>query len=367
VDFNPDSPKQLAEVLFDHLNFKVIKKTKTGRSTDAEVLEKLADLDPEELAKVPEAAWGIPAMLSEYRMLTKLVGTYFQNLIDARAGDGRIHSSLHQTGAATGRLSSSNPNLQNIPIRTDVGREVRRAFVAEPGHVLIAADYSQVELRMLAHLSEDPALMQAFVDGQDIHRAVAAEVYDVSPDEVTDGQRASAKMINFGIIYGITPYGLARRVDSLSNEQAAELIENYKKRFAGIDRFLQQCVDQAQDQGYVTTILGRRRAIPEVHSTNRQRQALGERLAINTVVQGSAADLIKAAMVNLHRRLGNESSGLGGVKMLLQIHDELIIEAPQELTEQASEALQQEMVSAMSLHVPLVVDVGTGTSWYETK
>ena len=363
-DFNPDSTKQLGEALFETLHFPKLKKTKTGYSTDAETLEKLADMDAEELEKVPEDARAIPKLLVEYRTLTKLVGTYFQNLIDARGSDGRVRASFNQTGAATGRLSSSNPNLQNIPIRTEIGREIRRAFVADEGNVLVTADYSQIELRMLAHLSEDPAMIEAFNEGQDIHRAVAAEVFHVEPDAVTGEQRSSAKMINFGIVYGVTPYGLSRRVEGLDVDAARELIDNYRARFAGIDRFLNLCVEHAHAHGHVTTILGRRRAIPQVEAKNPQQRALGERLAINTVVQGSAADLIKLAMVNLHRRLRREGSN---VRMLLQIHDELVVEAPRDQSDAAAEALRREMESAMTLKVPLEVELGTGTSWYETK
>ena len=241
VDFNPDSPKQLGDVLFNQLGFPVQRKTKTGYSTDAEVLDKLATLAPKELDKVPDHAKPIPALIVEYRMLTKLVGTYFGNLVEAISPrDGRVHASFHQTGAATGRLSSSNPNLQNIPIRTEVGREIRRAFVAAPGHVLVSADYSQVELRMLAHLSDDPALVDAFNGGEDIHTAVAARVFDVPPADVTGEQRGHAKTINFGIIYGVTPFGLARRIEGLDLDGATRLIDEYKATYAGIDRFLER-------------------------------------------------------------------------------------------------------------------------------
>ena len=363
-DFNPDSPKQLGEVLFKSLGFPTIKKTKTGFSTDAEVLEKLADLPPEDLGKVPEAARVIPALMVEYRMLTKLVGTYFVQLTKAAVQDGRVHCNFHQTGAATGRLSSSNPNLQNIPIRTEVGREIRRAFVAEPGHTLIAADYSQIELRILAHLSEDAALLEAFRDDQDIHRAVAAEVFGTPLEDVTTDQRAQAKMINFGIIYGVTAFGLARRVDELDNKSAEKLIADYKARFTGIDRFLGQCVEQAKEHGHVTTLLGRRRIINEIDAGNPQRRALAERLAINSVVQGSAADLIKLAMVNLQGRIERERLPM---TMLLQIHDELVLECPSDQTDAMKSVIVEEMEGAMKLRCPLRVDVGIGKDWYETK
>lgn len=358
--FNVDSPKQLAEVLFTNLGLPVVKRKKTGPSTDVEVLEKLAEMEG-----IDPVAQKVPVLMLEYRQLSKLVGTYLGNLKDSiHAHDARVHASFHQTGAATGRLSSSDPNLQNIPIRTEVGRQIRKAFVAEPGHVLISADYSQIELRMLAHLSGDPRLTEAFKEDRDIHAAVAAQVFGVPLEEVTPEQRGNAKMINFGIVYGITAYGLARRVESLDNESAKQLINGYKQRFSGIDSFLAQCIDKAQTDGYVATILGRRRAIPEIGSSNGQTRQLGERLAINSVVQGSAADLIKLAMVNLHGRIVSESLPM---KMLLQIHDELVFESPAEKAEQAAAVIRHEMEHAMELSVPLKVDVGTGTDWFSAK
>ncbi len=365
ADFNPDSPKQLGEVLFNQLSFPVQRKTKTGYSTDAETLEKLADLDPAQMDKVPEHARVLPTLIVEYRMLTKLVGTYFGNLVDAiRPATGRVHASFHQTGAATGRLSSSNPNLQNIPIRTEVGRNIRRAFVAEPGHVLVSADYSQIELRMLAHLSEDPALIEAFRSDRDIHTAVAAQVFDVQLDQVTAEQRGHAKTINFGIIYGVTAFGLARRIENLDQSAAAQLIDDYKATYTGINSFLETCLEQAVADGYVTTILGRRRWIEQVNSSNPNQRSLGERLAINSVVQGSAADLIKLAMVNLHRRIQSENLPM---KLLLQIHDELVIETPNDQADAMSEIVVEEMQTAMSLRVPLKVEPGRGSNWFDAK
>ncbi|MEM9108532.1 MAG: DNA polymerase I [Planctomycetota bacterium] len=364
ADFNPDSPKQLGDVLFNQLGFKAIKKTKTGYSTDSEVLEKLDAMPPEELQGVDESARPIPGLMIEYRMLTKLVGTYLVALKEAIAEDGRVHARFNQTGAATGRLSSSDPNLQNIPIRTEVGRNIRKAFIAEDGHKLIAADYSQIELRVLAHLSEDAALIKAFNEGQDIHRAVAAQVFGVEPDEVDSEQRGRAKVINFGIIYGITAFGLARRIDGLDNKAAAALIDDYKARFPGIDTFLNTCIEKAQADGYVETILGRRRVIDGIHERNPQRRALAERLAINSVVQGSAADLIKVAMVNLQARIEKESLPC---KLLLQIHDELVIEAPADQADAMAEVLVNEMRSAMELKVPLDVEAGIGEDWFGAK
>jgi DNA polymerase-1 len=364
ADFNPDSPKQLGEVLFNQLGFKAIKKTKTGFSTNSEVLEKLDALPPEDLEAVAEDARAIPGLMIEYRMLTKLVGTYLVALKEAIADDGRVHARFNQTGAATGRLSSSDPNLQNIPIRTEVGRDIRKAFVADPGHKLIAADYSQIELRVLAHLSEDAALIDAFNKGQDIHSAVAAQVFGAEPDEVTKEQRNRAKVINFGIIYGITAYGLARRIDDLDNKAASALIDEYKQRFPGIDRFLETCIEKAKADGYVQTILGRRRAIPGIHDRNGQVRALAERLAINSVVQGSAADLIKLAMVNLQSRIEREQLP---AKLLLQIHDELVIESPAEHADAMAEVLVEEMRNAMELKVPLEVEPGIGEDWFGAK
>jgi len=361
--FNVDSPKQLAEVLFNApdaarpgLGIKVVKRTKTGASTDVEVLERLA-MDP-------EVDSPIPARILEYRQLSKLVGTYLVALreaIDPRTG--RIHASFHQTVTATGRLSSSDPNLQNIPIRTEVGRDIRRAFVAEPGHVLLSADYSQIELRVLAHLSGDPSLIAAFESGADIHRAVAAEVCDVPLAEVTDEQRSAAKMVNFGIIYGITPWGLARRLGGgTGTDRARRIIEDYKRRFAGIEAFLSRCVREAREHGHVATILGRRRAVPQVESRNPAERALGERIAINTVVQGSAADLIKLAMLAIHRDL---PAAVPGARMLLQIHDELVFEVPEAGADALDAFVRDRMAHAMELRVPLEVSTGRGATWAE--
>ncbi len=358
--FNIDSPRQLGEVLFTKLQLPVIKKTKTGASTDIEVLEALAELDD----LTPEQA-AAPRLIVEYRQLTKLVNTYLENLRESiHKRDGRVHATFHQTGAATGRLSSSGPNLQNIPIRTELGRQIRKAFVAEPGHVLISADYSQIELRMLAHLSGDAALHEAFASDQDIHAAVAARVFHIDPDAVTAEQRVHAKTINFGIIYGVTPFGLARRIEGLDLEGAKTLIADYRKRFSGIDAFLKRCIDQAIQEGYVTTILGRRRDIPQITSRNPNTRSLGERLAINTVVQGSAADLIKQAMVNLHRRILRENLPM---KLLLQIHDELVLESPESEATRCAAIVREEMESAMQLDIPLKVELGTGPDWLNAK
>lgn len=366
--FDPDSPRQLAGVLFNKptdadpgLGLRVIKRGKTGPSTDAEVLEKL----------VQDAAIGsrLPQLVLDYRQLAKLVNTYLVNLAEEiHPQTGRIHASFNQTVAATGRLSSSDPNLQNIPIRTEVGREIRRAFVAPPGCVLISADYSQIELRLLAHLSQDRALIEAFRQGQDIHRAVAAQIHGVAPGEVTKEQRNGAKMVNFGIVYGVTPFGLARRL-GISNTEAGEIIDGYKRRFPGITTFLAECIVQAQQQGYVETMLKRRRPVHEIDSKNPSRRALAERIAINSVVQGSAADLIKLAMIDLHRRVGANAQepGLAGVRMLLQIHDELVFESPAGVADGAMRVIVSRMESAMELDVPLVVEAAASGNWFEGK
>ncbi|MFI4893404.1 MAG: DNA polymerase I [Phycisphaerales bacterium JB058] len=418
--FDPDSPKQLAGILFNKptdedpgLGLRVIKRGKTGPSTDAEVLEKLTQ-DTTVETKIPE-------LVLDYRQLAKLVNTYLVNLAEEiHPETGRIHASFNQTVAATGRLSSSDPNLQNIPIRTDVGREIRKAFVAPEGCVLISADYSQIELRLLAHLSKDEALIRAFREGQDIHRAVAAQIHSVALDDVTKEQRSGAKMVNFGIVYGITPFGLARRL-GVSNTEAAEIIDGYKKRFPGITTFLAECITEAQEQGYVETMLKRRRPVHEIDARNPARRALAERIAINSVVQGSAADLIKLAMIDLHRRIGPTSlsppgrgpgrgdsvlapSPLGGegrgegatgskasphpsasrppspqmgegaevplpknVRMLLQIHDELVFESPKDVADEAMKLIMTRMESAMELDVPLVVDAAASGNWFEGK
>jgi len=377
--FNPDSPKQLAGVLFNRpddpdepgLGLTSVKKTRTGRSTDVEVLERLATDDA--------VGSPLPGLILEHRRLAKLVSTYLVALKDAvNPRTGRVHASFHQTGAATGRLSSSDPNLQNIPIRTDLGREIRRAFVAPPGRMLVTADYSQIELRLLAHLSKDEALIAAFRAGEDIHRAVAAEIHGVPVERVTREQRAGAKMVNFGIVYGVTPFGLARRL-GVPTDEAGAIIDNYKRRFPGITTFLAECIEQAKRHGYVETILGRRRAVADIHSRNPNRRALAERVAINSVVQGSAADLIKIAMVDLHRRLSpsaghwRAAAGEGadpaipGVLMILQIHDELVFEAPTERADAARDLIVERMERAMTLDVPLVVDAAVSATWYEGK
>ena len=362
---NPDSPKQLGAVLFNApddevqgLGLKVVKRRKTGPSTDVEVLEKL-DADP-------SVTTPLPGLVLEYRQLAKLVGTYLVSLkASINPETGRVHTSFNQISTATGRLSSSDPNLQNIPIRTDLGRAIRKAFVAKEGFSLVTADYSQVELRILGHLSNDDGLRVAFEAGEDIHRAVAAEVFSVDPEAVTSDQRGAAKMVNFGIVYGITPYGLSRRLgEGTSVARASQIIGDYKARFPGIERFLEACIDKAHDLGYVETMCGRRRVIHNIDSANGQERALAERHAINSVVQGSAADLIKIAMINLH---GSLPSLHRDARLVLQVHDELVIEVPDAVAKQGRSLLVDTMEGAMDLSVPLVVDASVSKDWYDAK
>lgn len=352
-EFNIDSPKQLQEILFDRLELPVIKKTKTGASTDQEVLEQLAQIHP------------LPAKIIEHRHLTKLKGTYLDALPTMINPDtGRIHCRFNQVVAATGRLSSSHPNLQNIPIRTPEGERVRRAFVpGEPDWVLLCADYSQIELRMVAHFSGDTALQKAFADGVDIHTAVAAEVFNVGPEHVDANQRRIAKAVNFGVIYGQTPYGLAAAL-SISREEATEFIENYFERYSGVADFIEKSLQETSLNGFAQTILGRRRAISGIRSKRRSTLNMAERTAVNTVIQGSAADLIKKAMVQIHQKLPLLSFP---ARMLLQIHDELVFETPSTHAEELSEFVRSEMESAMELTVPVTVDLATGPNWLDAK
>ncbi len=350
--FNPDSPKQLAAVLFEKLKLPIVKRTKSGPSTDSDVLEELS------------AMHELPAMVLDYRKLQKLLGTYLKALAECiLPRTGRVHTSFHQAATVTGRLSSSDPNLQNIPIRTEIGKRIRAAFVAEPGNLLLSADYSQVELRVLAHLCQDPTMIAAFHNDQDIHRIVAAEVFGVPLSQVTPEQRAKAKTVNFGIVYGQTAFGLAATL-RIGRGEAGEFIRAYKQRFPQIEEFLQACVEKAKADGYVETIFGRRRRVQGLDASNASVRAGGERLAINSTVQGSAADLIKQAMVNIDARLKRENRP---GRMLLQIHDELLFEVPAEHGESLRQMVLEEMSGAIKLRVPLKVDAGLGGSWMDAK
>ncbi len=358
---NIDSPRQLAQVLFEELGFKPVKRTRGGKiSTDVTVLEALSLRED-----INDPKTSVPRLIIEYRQYRKLQSTYLaqlQNAVDPKTE--RIHTHLYQLTTATGRLKSDHPNLQNIPVRTEIGRQLRRAFRAPEGHKLICADYSQIELRILAHFSEDESLIETFTQDLDIHTAVASQVFEVPAVSVTRELRDKAKTINFGIIYGVSPTGLSRRIKGMRVKEAAALIDDYKTRFPGIDRFLQQCVREASDHGYVSTLTGRRRAIPEIYATNRSRRSLGERLAINTVVQGSAADLMKAAMVYVQRRIDKDRLPM---KMLLQIHDELVLETPEALASEHAAIVCEEMEKAMSLRVPLRTEAGIGDNWMTAK
>ena len=349
--FNVASPAQLAQVLYEGLGLPPGPKGKSGvASTAADVLEEIRARHP------------IVEKILEFRELTKLLGTYVEALPAlVEPATGRIHTSFNQTVAATGRLSSSNPNLQNIPIKTELGREIRKAFVAgEPGWMLLSADYSQIELRMLAHFSEDPVLLDAFARGEDIHRSVAAQLYGVEPAQVTGEMRRAAKTVNFGIIYGQTSYGLSQEL-KISVEEAAAIIHSYFDRHAGVRLFMDGVLAQARVDGCVRTILGRRRPIRDLASRNQRLRSFAERAAVNSVIQGSAADLIKVAMNNIFTDLETRSSR---ARLLLQIHDELVLEAPAEEAPAELQRVREEMESAMELRVPLVVNTSTGRTWF---
>ncbi len=354
-EFNIDSPKQLGNVLFDEQMLPVVKKTKTSRSTDAETLETLARTTDHE----------IPPLMLEYREISKLKSTYLDTLPGMVCEKtNRLHAGFHQTGAVTGRLSSSDPNLQNIPVRTELGRRIRGAFIPQDDqHLLIVADYSQIELRVLAHFCRDEALMEAFRSGEDIHAAVAAQVNGVELDEVTSEQRSAAKAVNFGIIYGQTSFGLSKALN-ISRVEAQDFIDRYNARYPGIKAFIDQCVAETKEKGYAETMLGRRREIPELNSRNKQQVAQGVRLAVNTKVQGTAADLIKRAMIDIHQAIKENRLQL---KMLVQVHDELVFESPADMADEYIELVREKMTGAIPLDVPVVVDIAKGKSWLEAK
>ncbi|MGQ0560809.1 MAG: DNA polymerase I [Gemmatimonadota bacterium] len=353
TEFNIGSPQQLREVLFERLQLPVIKKTKTGPSTDVDVLQELAERGHE-----------LPNLIIQYRQLDKLKGTYVDALPPlVNAQTGRIHTNFNQTVAATGRLSSQDPNLQNIPIRTETGAEIRKGFVPARGHLFLSADYSQIELRILAHMAGDANLIDAFRNGGDVHKRTAALVFDVPLENVTADMRAAAKTINFATIYGQGPFALSRQL-GITTQQAKEFIEQYFLRFSGVRDFLDEQVRKAREKGYVETISGRRRYIPEIQSPNYNIRGFGERAAQNAPVQGSAADIIKIAMINIHRAL---AAGNSGAKMLLQVHDELVFEVPEAAIGETRALITELMQSAVPLRVPLEVASGVGENWYETK
>ena len=349
--FNLNSPKQLAEVLFDRLGIPAQKKNHRGYSTNAEVLENLAEDYP------------ICAKILEYRKYQKLRSTYIESLIQLRDSQGRVHSHFEQVGTATGRLSSNEPNLQNIPVRTELGREIRGAFIAKPGHVLVDADYSQIELRVLAHISGDETMTAAFNAGEDIHARTAAEVYGVPIGDVTSRMRSACKAVNFGIVYGISDFALAKNI-GVSRREAKEFIERYFARYPGVKAYMDNSVQEVRDRGYALTLMGRRRYIPEILSGNYNLRSFGERCAMNSPIQGTAADIIKLAMIRVDAEL--KKRGLQ-TKLILQVHDELILEAPEAEAEEAAELLKACMEGVMELAVPLRADVSSGSDWRECK
>lgn len=349
--FNLNSPQQLGKVLFEDLGLPHGKKTAKGYSTDVDTLEKIQDEHP-----------CVPLIL-RYRQVAKLNGTYTDALTRKMDAQGRVHSFFDQTGTATGRISSSEPNLQNIPVRTPLGAQIRKAFTAKEGCVLVDADYSQIELRVLAHLSGDPAMCDAFIKGQDVHTRTAAEVYGVALEDVTKEMRSASKAVNFGLVYGISEFGLSRNI-GISRREAADFITRYFEKYPGIKKYMDQSVRSGYDTGAAVTIMGRRRALPELKASNANTRSFGERVAMNAPVQGSAADIIKLAMVKVEQALKEHGFR---AKLILQVHDELIIEAPKEEAEQVAALLKQCMEQVVQLNVPLVAEVKYGESWYETK
>ena len=349
--FNINSPKQLGVILFEKLQLPGGRKTKSGYSTAADVLEKMAPDHP------------IVSDILEYRQLAKLKSTYADGLSAFIGPDGRIHSTFNQTITATGRISSTEPNLQNIPVRMELGRLIRKVFLPADGCVFIDADYSQIELRVLAHMSGDEKLIAAYRQAEDIHRITASEVFHVPFDEVTPLQRRNAKAVNFGIVYGISSFGLSQDL-SISRKEAQQYIEKYFETYPGIKGFLDGCVEQAKEQGYSVTMFGRRRPVPELKSSNFMQRSFGERVAMNAPIQGTAADIIKIAMIRVNERLKREQLR---ARLLLQVHDELLIEAPLEEVDQVQRILEEEMTHAADLKVKLEIDMHTGNSWYEAK
>ena len=338
-------------VLFENMKIPGGKKTKTGYSTAADVLEKLAPDYP------------IIAKILEYRQYTKLKSTYADGLAGYIQEDGRIHSKFNQTITATGRLSSTEPNLQNIPIRVELGRLIRKVFIPEDGFVFVDADYSQIELRVLAHCSGDSHLIDAYKEKKDIHRITASQVFHIPFDEVTDQQRRNAKAVNFGIVYGISSFGLSQDL-SITRKEASKYIEDYFTTYPGIKIFLDDTVKHAKEMGYVVTLFGRRRPVPELSSSNYMQRSFGERVAMNAPIQGTAADIIKIAMIGVGRRLKEQKMKS---RLVLQVHDELLVEAYKPELDQVKKILKEEMEQAASLDVPLEIDMHTGDNWYEAK
>lgn len=351
VKFNINSPKQLGKVLFEDLGLPCKKKTKSGYSTNAEVLESLKHDHP------------VVEMVLQYRTLSKLNSTYCEGLLKVIEDDGRIHSSFNQTETRTGRISSTEPNLQNIPVRTELGREMRRFFCAKDGWTLVDADYSQIELRVLAHISQDKNMIEAFKNNEDIHAITASQVFGMPLDMVTPIMRSRAKAVNFGIVYGIGAFSLAKDI-GVSNKEASNYIKNYLAHYSGVDEYMRNIVDKAKLDGYVETMFGRRRYLPELSSSKHTLRAFGERVARNMPIQGTAADIIKIAMIKVNERIKKE--GLKA-RLILQVHDELIVEAPQDESMRVAMLLQEEMENAVTLSVPLTADAAIGKTWYDAK
>lgn len=348
-EFNINSPKQLGEILFNKLELPVIKKTKTGFSTDQEVLEKLSDKHP------------LPKLILEYRQDSKLKSTYVDGIVDIIDEDGRLRSTFNQVKTATGRISSTEPNLQNIPTRTEKGRMLRKAFVAKDGHQLLDLDYSQIELRVLAAVSKEEKMIEGFHGDLDIHRKTASEVFDIPYDEVTDMERYHAKAVNFGIVYGISDYGLSRNLD-IGRDSAKEYIDNYWRQFPNVKKYMDDVVEGAKKDGYVTTLFNRRRAIPELNSKNFNIRSFGERIALNTPIQGTAADIIKIAMVKVFDYLRENKMKS---KLILTIHDELILEAADDEVDKLAKDVKHIMETVTDMGVDLKVDYSIAKDWYE--
>jgi DNA polymerase I len=348
--FNIGSPKQLGEVLFEEMGIPPVRKTKTGYSTDAKVLQQLAIEHP------------VADRIIEYRELTKLRGTYIDGLLKLITDEGRIHSTLQQTRAATGRLSSDSPNLQNIPVRTEMGVRIRDAFTASPGRRLVVADYSQIELRILAHMTGEPALVESFASGEDIHTRTASEVFDVRMESVTPELRRRAKMVNFGILYGISGFGLATRLGNVHPAEAERYINRYFERYPKVTEFMQETLQEAEELGYSTTLFGRRRYVPELQNSNKNVRKLGERIAFNARVQGTAADIIKVAMVDLAPRLKSL-----GADMIMQVHDELVFDVDEDMVDEIAGLAVDRMVAAYDLEPPLEVEAKVGDRWGQVK
>ena len=350
-EFNINSPKQLGKVLFEDLQLPCKKKTKSGYSTNADVLESLRYQHP------------IVDMVLNYRTLAKLNSTYCEGLLKVIGDDGRIHSSFNQTETRTGRISSTEPNLQNIPVRTELGREMRKFFCAKDGWTLVDADYSQIELRVLAHISHDKNMIEAFKNNDDIHAITASQVFNMPLDMVTPIMRSRAKAVNFGIVYGIGAFSLAKDI-GVSNKEASQYIKNYLAHYSGVDEYMKNVVEKAKQDGYVETMFGRRRYLPELTSGKAMLRKFGERVARNMPIQGTAADIIKIAMIRVNDRLKKE--GLQS-RLILQIHDELIVEAPIDESLYVAKLLQEEMENAVALDVPLTADAAVGKTWYDAK